>query len=57
MKAYIVTCNGHISSLAFKEFNDAEMWVLRREGAPKKYSGWVYLAGPNTYKIFEVTIE
>lgn len=57
MKAYIITCNGHVSSLAFKKFDDAEWWVLKREDAPVKHRGWLYLAGPNTYKIHEVEID
>jgi hypothetical protein len=55
--AYIITCNGHISSLAFKKFEDAEKWILNRSDSPKHYSGWVYLAGANAYRIHEVTVE
>lgn len=57
MKAYIITCNGHISSLAFKEFEAAEMWIYKRADNPALYSGWTYLAGANTYGIHEVNIE
>jgi hypothetical protein len=58
MKAYIITCNGHISSAAFSDFDDAEKWVLSREDRPMKYErGWIYLAGRNTYKIHEVFIN
>lgn len=57
MKAFIITCNGHISSEGFSNLDDAENWILSREDGPRKYQGWIYLAGRNTYKIHEVKIN
>jgi hypothetical protein len=57
MKAYIITCNGHISVRAFKEFEEAESWIYNRADTPTLFAGWTYLSGQNTYKIHEVTVE
>jgi hypothetical protein len=57
MKAYIITCNGHISSLAFKDFDDAEKWIYNRADTPTLFAGYLYLSGQNTYKIHEVKVE
>lgn len=58
MIAYIVVCDGKISSNGYKTLQEAQKFCETRSGNPKQISnGWRYKTENDLYEIQDIQVE
>ena len=58
MIVYVVVCNGKLSSIGYKTFQEAQNFCEKRYGNPKKIdNGCKYENGNDLYVIQDVQVE